>query len=417
MQNRVPVLVGLAALGIGAFAFVARAGEKITYHDQISRIVQQKCQTCHRQNGVGPFPFETYEEVYARRGMIRYVIENNIMPPWFADSIGHWSNDRSLTDGQRDTMLTWIERGAPAGNPNDTPDPRTYAEGWLLGEPDHVVQLSEPFPVPAEGIVDYKYMYVKTEFPEDRWVTAMEILPTNRSLVHHVLITIEPPGRKRGRRAEPGEPVFQSGLESYYSVYVPGFQGNSYPEGSAKLLPAGAHLKFQVHYTPNGVAADDQTRLGFHFADGPPERIVETASAYNTRFKIPAGDPRFVADGAYTFERAGTLLSLLPHLHLRGTAFRFDLIYPDGREVPVLNVPRYDFNWQLTYHFEEPLQVPAGAKLKATAWWDNSEGNPFNPDPSVTVRWGDQTFEEMMIGYFDWIADDEPTSAVTGSSQ
>ncbi len=417
MQSRLSVLIGLVAFGIGAFVFVARAGEKITYHDQISRIVQQKCQTCHRQDGVGPFPFETYEEVYARRGMIQYVIENNIMPPWFADSIGHWSNDRSLTDGQRDTMLTWIERGAPAGNPKDTPDPKTYAEGWLLGEPDHIVQLTEPFAVPAEGIVDYQYMQVKTDFPEDKWVTAMEILPTNPSVVHHSLVTMALPNRESGRDAKPEELDFESGLEGYYSVYVPGFQGNIYPEGSAKLLPAGAYLRFQMHFTPNGVAAEDQTMLGFHFADEPPERIVETGSAHNTRFEIPPGDPNFAAAGVYTFERSGTLLSLFPHLHVRGSAFRYDLIYPDGREVPVLNVPRYDFNWQLTYHLEEPVHVPAGTKLRATGWWDNSEGNPFNPDPSVTVKWGDQTFEEMMIGYFDWIADDEPPSAAMGSSQ
>ena len=417
MHGRVPTLVGFVAFGVGAYAFVARAGEKITFHEDVMPIMQQKCQTCHRLGGVGPFPFETYEHVYARRGMIQYVVENKIMPPWFADSVGHWQNDRSLSDDQRETILTWIESGAPEGNPDHAVEPKTYAAGWSLGEPDYMVQIDEPFPVPAEGVVDYQYMYVKTDLREDRWITAMEILPGERANVHHVLVTVEEPGLKRAGNEEPGEPVFQSGLKGYYAVYVPGFQGNTYPPGSAKLLRAGATLKFQIHYTTNGMAVNDQSMLGFHFADGPPDERVETASAWNTEFEIPPGDPDFVADGEYTFEQPGRILSFFPHLHVRGTAFRFDVIFPDGREVSVLNVPRYDFNWQLTYRLAEPLEVPAGAKIKATGWWDNSEGNPFNPDPAATVSFGDQTFEEMLIGYFDWIPAAATGSRTSGASQ
>lgn len=403
MPNRFSFFIGLMAFIVGVTVFVSRSsGPDVTYHDQVSRIIQAKCQTCHRQGGVGPFPFETYEEVYARRGMIQYVVENGIMPPWFADSgVGHWSNDRSLEPEQRATLLEWIASGAPAGDPSDAPEPKTYASGWNLGEPDYVVRLPEPYAVPAEGIVDYQYIDVETNLPEDRWVRAMEILPTRRDVVHHVLV-MDPAPPAEGD--EDARPRFRNGIDGYYAVYVPGFQGNTYPEGSAKLLRAGATMRFQVHYTTNGVATEDQTELGFYFADGPPDLVVETGSAYDTRFEIPPGNPNFAAEATYRFEQPGRLLSLFPHLHLRGKAFRYDLVYPDGREEPLLNVPRYDFNWQLTYILDQPIDVPAGTELRIKGVWDNSEANPFNPDPGATVHFGEQTFDEMLIGYFDWIA-------------
>lgn len=410
-MKRWAIGTGIIALtGIGVLATAATRG-RITYHDQVSRIIQNNCQVCHRDGGVGPFPFQTYEDVYARRGMIEYVVTNRIMPPWFADpAVGHFANDRSLADEDREILLQWIEQGAPRGNSSHSPEPRVWKGGWSLGEPDATVSIPEPFTVPAEGVVDYQYMYVKTDFPEDRWVTAMEILPTNLSIVHHVLILIEPPGAKSPRDAAPGEPVFRGGIDGYFAVWVPGFQGNIYPEGSAKLLPAGAWLKFQMHYTPNGVEGLDQTQLGFHFADGQPDRVVETSSAFNARFEIPAGNPDFSAAGEYEFRTAGTLLTLFPHLHLRGKRFRFDLVHPDGRVVPILNVPRYDFNWQLNYQLEEPIRVEAGTIIRATGAWDNSADNPFNPDPDAVVHFGEQTFEEMMIGYFDWIPDRTATA-------
>jgi hypothetical protein len=392
-MNKVFTIAAGTAIGIGAYV-VLTAYDGPTYHDEVSRIIQGNCQTCHRAGGVGPFKFETYSQVYRRRGMIQHVIEDRIMPPWFAaPEIGHFANDRSLPDIDRETMLAWLDAGAPEGDIDLTPEPLEWTPGWQLGEPDAELALPEPVHVPAEGTVEYQYTYVPTDFGEDMWIEAMEIRPTDFSTVHHVLVFVEEPNAEDQR----------GGIDGYMGIWVPGFQGSVFPENSAKLLPAGATLKFQVHYTPNGEEAIDQTSIGFHFTDGAPERVVETMSAFNTRFEIPAHDPNYTMMAEHEFSGAGEILSLLPHMHLRGKAFRYDLTYPDGREVQLLDVPRYDFNWQLEYEFEEPIQVVAGTTLRATAWYDNSAANEFNPDPTATIFFGEQTEEEMMMGYFDWI--------------
>lgn len=394
-MNRIFALTAGLAIGLGAYLWVtAESGP--TYYADVAPIVQENCVTCHRDGGVGPFKLETYAQVHRRRGMIQHVIEDRIMPPWHASpEVGHFKNDRSLAPEEAATLLAWIDAGAAEGDPADAPPPRTFAGGWELGEPDAVVALPEPFPVPAEGVVEYQYTYVPTDFGEDKWIERMEVRPTDLSVVHHVLVFIE----------EPGAEVQRGGIDGYFAIWVPGVQGNIYPEGSAKLLPAGSTLKFQVHYTPNGEPAIDRSAVGFHFADGPPEQVVKTESAYTTRFRIPPGDPDYSTTAEYTFQESGTLLNLLPHMHLRGKAFRYDLVYPDGREVALLDVPRYDFNWQLSYEFAEPYRVEPGTVVRATAWYDNSPDNEFNPDPTATVGFGEQTADEMMIGYFEWIPD------------
>lgn len=407
----VAVVAGLGVFLMGMFWIVmgpgAPSSDELAYHGRIGRIFQENCQTCHREGGIGPFTLETYESAYLYRDLIGYMVGEGRMPPWFANrSVGAWDNDRSLSDGDKEAILAWVAAGAPEGNPAHALTPIVWGGGWQFGEPDAVVQVEEPFNVPAEGVVDYQYVYVKTDFPEDRWVSKLEVRPTAPQVMHHVLVFIEPPGAKSRRQAGPGEPVWMGGLNGYFAATVPGFSGNIYPEGSAKLLPKGAWLKFQLHYTPTGQPAVDQTMLGLHFVDGEPERVVETGSAFDTRFEIPPGASDHVVSGQYTFSRPGQLLSLFPHMHLRGKSFRYEIEYPDGRSEMILDVPAYDFNWQLAYHLEEPLHVPAGARLIATGTFDNSAANRFNPDPSATVRFGEQTFEEMMIGYFDWIADD-----------
>ena len=401
----------VGAIMIGGFWIVVATGtspsDELVYHGRIGRIFQESCQTCHREGGIGPFTLETYESAYLYRDLIGFMVGEGRMPPWFANrAVGTWDNDRSLSDGDKEAILAWIADGAPEGDPAHAPAPIDWGDGWQLGEPDAVVQIEEPFYVPADGVVDYQYLYVKTDFPEDRWVSKMEVRPTAPEAMHHVLVFIEPPGAKSARRAEPGEPIWMGGLSGYFAAIVPGFTGNTYPEGSAKLLPKGAWLKFQLHYTPKGEPVVDQTMLGLHFMDGEPEWVVETGSAFDTRFEIPPGAPDHEVSAEYTFVRSGRLLSLFPHMHLRGKSFKFEIEYPDGRSETILDVPSYDFNWQLPYHLEEPLRVPAGARLIATGTFDNSSANRFNPDPSSTVRFGEQTFEEMMIGYFDWIVDD-----------
>lgn len=403
-MNRMLAIIAGVGLGYGGYV-VLGASEAPTYHGEVAGVIQENCQTCHRDGGVGPFKFESYSQVFRRRGMIQHVVEDRIMPPWFAaPDVGHFANDRSLSDADRETLLAWLDAGAPEGDPGLAIAPRSWTPGWELGEPDATLSLPEPFPIPAEGIVEYQYTYVPTDFGEDKWIEAMEIRPTDLSVVHHVLVFVE----------EPGAEEQQGGIDGYMGIWVPGFQGSVFPERAAKLLPAGSTLKFQIHYTPNGEPGLDQTTIGFHFADGVPERVVETTSAYNSRFRIPAGAPNHLVEAEYEFTSPGELLSLLPHMHLRGKAFRYDLVYPDGREIPLLDVPRYDFNWQLEYEFAEPIQVEAGTLLKAVAWFDNSADNEFNPDPTVEVGFGEQTSEEMMIGYFDWIPESSGMTAAGG---
>jgi len=393
-------------LDVAAAAAPSPPARGITYSNRVSRIIQNNCQTCHRGGGVAPFALETYEQVSAYRAMIRYVIENGIMPPWYAKhGVGEFANERRLAGRDRADLLAWIEAGGPRGNDRDAPAPRQWAEGWNIGEPDAVVELPQTIAVPAEGVLDYKYVYVKTDFPEDRWIERMELRPTAPQVTHHVLVFIEEPGRRSARDAAPGEPVAQGGIAGYLGVYVPGAVGHAYPAGAAKLLPKGAWLKFQLHYTPNGTATADRTRVGFVFADGPPEREVHTWSAFNAEFRIPPGAPRHEVVAERRFRNAGELLALFPHMHFRGAAFRFELMHPDGRTEHLLEVPRYDFNWQLEYRLKQATRVEPGSVLRATAWFDNSAQNPANPDPTKEVRFGEQTFEEMMIGYFDWMPD------------
>ena len=387
------------------------AAQEITYHNRVSRIIQDNCQQCHRPTGVGPFPMMSYEDVYARRQMIEFMVSNRVMPPWHADrDSGPWGNDFSLSDSEIADLLSWLGEDAPEGDPADAPMPRHYVDSWTIGEPDAVLQIEEPFTVPAEGQVDYQYTYVKTDFAEDRWVRAMEILPTAPRVTHHVLVFIESPEvRQRLRDAETDEERdaarrdWQGGIDTYFASAVPGQPGIVFPDGMGKKLPAGAWLKFQIHYTADGREAIDQSRIAFIFADEPVHTEVLTSSAFDTEFLIPAGAERHEVSAVYEFNQDADLLSLFPHTHLRGTEFYFELIYPDGTVENVLPISRYDFNWQLHYEFQEPKRVPAGTQMRVTGVFDNSAGNPANPDPTVAVEFGEQTWEEMLIGYVNWV--------------
>lgn len=380
----------------------------ITYHARISRVVQERCQTCHREDGPAPFALDSYIRVRSKRGMIRQVLEQGIMPPWGADARhGPFLNDPSLTAAERDALLHWIAVGCPEGDPADAPPLAVWpaAEAWAIGEPDAVFQVPHSFTVPAQGVVDYKHAYIKTDFPEDRWLRAIEIKPTAPRVVHHVLVQIEEP-----RRADESREQFrrrsQGGLTGYFAGLVPGANSVIYPAGYAKRLPKGATLKFQIHYTPNGEPATDQPRIGFVFADGPPVHEVHTRAVFNHDFVIPPGERAHRVTASIRFDRPGLILAFSPHMHLRGRAFRYDLTTPGpgGHTRTVLDVPRYDFNWQWMYRLRDPLYVPAGSVLTGVAWFDNSAENPANPDPAATVDFGEQTWEEMMIGYFEWTA-------------
>jgi hypothetical protein len=398
---------------------VAGKTRPITYHNRISRLVQENCQSCHRAEGNAPMPLDTYKQVAERRAVIEFMTKSGRMPPWFAHKqVGQWANDRSLSQRDLDDLISWAHNGAPEGNAKDAPLPRKYVKGWNIGTPDAVVAASDTFKVPAQGVVEYKYSYTKTNFDEDKWVTAMEIRPEALKAVHHVIVFLEEPGREPdARKRKPGDPAPQGGLAGFFAATAPGTPAMLFPEGTAKKLPKGAWLKFQIHYTPNGTEYTDNTKIGFIFADKPATQEVQTRSAANTRIEIKPyeKDQTFYAE--VTLRTGGTLLNLFPHAHTRGQAFKYDLIGPTGADTTtILDVPNYNFNWQTYYAFKKPLDVAAGSKIRVTAKYNNSKDNPFNPDPSKTVRFGEQTFEEMMIGYFDYLPNPAPPASAAPAS-
>lgn len=371
-----------------------------TYHGRISRIVQANCQECHRENGAGPFPLETYEQVRAKAGMIRRMVERDLMPPWFAAPVGEgqhspWLNDRSLAKEEKADLLAWLGADKPAGDPKDAPLARIWPGEWKIGTPDAVVQIPKAIQVQATGTMPYQYAVVETTYSEDRWIRGLEVQPTAREVVHHVLIFAQEKGEPLGRGGD--------GLGGFFAAYVPGSNSVVYPDGYAKKLPAGARIVFQIHYTPNGTATQDQVRMGMLFAPEPPEHEVKVIGIADTRLNIPAGAENHPEAASIPVPAAVKILGLMPHMHVRGKAFRFEVILPGGETRNLLEVPRYDFNWQLAYRYAEPLELPAGSKVRATGWFDNSAKNPANPDPAKTVRWGPQTSDEMMLGYVEYI--------------
>ncbi len=390
----------------------------VTYSNQIARILQNHCVECHRPGEIAPFSLTDYDEVVGWADMIEEVVNDRRMPPWHADpKHGKFANDRRLSDDEKNEIAAWVKNGAPEGDASQLPAPRPYAEGWAMPEPDRIVYMDdEPYTVPAEGVIDYQYFTVDPGFTEDKWVMASECRPGNRSVVHHIFVFVQPPGapgaevadeeqsrQERKAKASAGEVdlSFRSGGTRLISGTAPGVPPFVYPEGMAVYVPKGSKLIFQMHYTPNGTEQQDRSYVGLRFAD--PKEVkaaLEVEMAINFAFQIPANADNHRVESWKEFKEDTLILDFTPHMHLRGKAFKYDLVYADGRTQTLLEVPRYDFNWQITYQLAEPLLVPAGTKMHCVAHFDNSEENLANPDPSKTVRWGDQTWEEMMIGWF-----------------
>jgi hypothetical protein len=334
--------------------------------------------------------------------MIGLVVEEGSMPPWFSvGDTGPWRNDARLTADEKRDLLTWIEDKTPAGDPAHAPRPIRYPGGWTI-EPDLIVEIPAN-EVPAEGVLDYRYGYADTGLKEDRWVTAVEILPGQPQVVHHILFWNEPQEYYEGWvKRDPDVVGKFEILERYIAMMVPGQEATRFPKDYGRLLPANSTLKVQFHYTPDGKAVTDRTRIGFKFADEPPTRIVESNVATQFKFEIPPHAENYVITGDYIFPIDGTLMSLLPHGHYRAKRFHAELILPDGKQELLLEVSKYDFNWQLNYEFERRRDVPKGTILRATGWYDNSAGNPENPDPEQTVKFGRQSTSEMMVIFFQW---------------
>ena len=381
----------------------------ITWANRVSLLMQQKCQECHRPGESGPFPLLQHADAEAWSSLIREVVDNRRMPPWHAESpLGHFANDRRLTDNERKDLLAWLDDGCPRGNPSEDPVPRKFIAGWRIGEPDRIISMNKPVKVPAQfgyGLMGMPYQYVQAgePFAEDTWVTAVEAKPDQRAQIHHIIAYIVPQGQKfpQGARGGSGDSFGGAML----TAYVPGDEPVIYPAGMAKKIPQGARLLFQMHYTPNGRAVTDLSCVGIKTTKTPPRHEVRTRAIPNQRLKIPAGDSNHEVRSGSAFKQDAVILSYSPHMHLRGKDFEFFRRDPSGKLESVAKVPKYDFNWQESYHLKQPLRVPAGTRIECIAHFDNSKGNPFNPDPTKEVRWGDMTWEEMMIGFLDYYYD------------
>ncbi len=386
-----------------------------TYHGNIQHIVQKSCMPCHRPDGVAPFSLDGYEAVKSRAKMLQFVIHDGIMPPWFAaKGSGPWRNDGALPDADKAALDKWIAGGMPKGDAKAAPPAVKYVSGWTIGKPDAVFQLPEPVAVKGSGVMPYANINVPTNFTTDKWVEKIEVVPGNRRAVHHVLVFARPPRSANESRLERiADADAREELSGFFGIYVPGNSALNYPKGLAKRIPKGSVLRFQIHYTPYGTATTDQTKIGFVFAKEPPKHEVHTASLANLRFAIPPRADNHPVEAQIRVPVDVQILSYLPHMHLRAKAAKYELT-AGGKTTTLLDVPRYDFNWQLNYVLQSPLSVKTGDTIKFTAWYDNSEKNPANPDPSKTVRWGSQTFDEMHLGYVEYIIPDEKPGEGTG---
>jgi peroxiredoxin len=371
-------------------------GKSVTYAKHVAPIVQKRCQECHRPGEIGPFSLLDYDDAKKRTKRIREAVLEERMPPWHADPRhGAFANDRRLTDDERTILLTWIDEGAQKGDYKDLPPPLTFTKGWKIGEPDKVFAMAEEFKVPATGVLDYQRFVVDPKFKDDVWVQAAECRPGNRQVVHHILVYILEPGRR--------DPYDRDSTASTLVGWAPGDMPAIYPMETARLIPAGSTLLFEVHYTPNGTAQTDRSTVGIQLAKKPPVNRVEMNILANMLLKIPPGASNHKGQLTYTFRDDATVLAFMPHMHLRGISARYDMTYPDGTTTTLLSVPDYDFGWQSAYRFEKPLHVPKGSKLTWTGRWDNSADNPRNPDPTKAVRWGLQTWDEMQNGWMELV--------------
>jgi len=388
-----------------------------TFAKDVAPILYKNCVECHRPNAMAPMSLVTYDDARPWARAVKQKVVAREMPPWGADpAIGKFSNDVSLKQADIDTIVAWVDGGAPLGDLSQMPPVPAFTDGWTIGKPDLIFTMQRPFTVPADGTVPYTYVTIPTNLREDVWIRGVELRPTDRRVVHHIISSLVEGNGKPADPAprltrDPSRKEIGGGLGGL----VPGRLYGLYDEGVARRIPAGADIVLQMHYTTIGVPVTDQTEIGVVLSKEPPaNRRAEGGGAIpNMTFVIPPGDPNYEVVGKQTFDRDTYLSSLYPHMHVRGKDATYTIVYPDGREEVVLRVPKYDFNWQLSYKLAEPKFMPKGSTLKVTMHYDNSRANRFNPDPAAEVRWGEQTWEEMMLGYYGTI--ELPGSTATRS--
>ena len=409
----VVVLCALTA-GTGGTLGAAQAppASEPTYARDVAPILNRNCVTCHRPGEAAPMSLMTYRDVRPWARAIDKAVAGGIMPPWHADApAGTFENERRLTAGEKATIARWVAAGAPEGDPAQAPASPSFADGWRIGAPDAVFEMAESYDVPARGTIQYEYFYIPANLTDVKWVQAIEVRPGNRALVHHVLVYYQAPpdpgaglppirpnpqhnrlpaGGTRGSR-----PPQRLGQRALLATYAPGTDPQVFRPGTAVRLPPGGTIELQMHYTANGTAGSDRTKVGIVFAKERPEHEIRVSQFLNAQFTIPAGSPDYRVDTDLGFAQDVVLWGLFPHTHVRGKKWEYVLALPDGTMKPLLSVPKYDFNWQTYYMFKEPLRIPAGARILSSAWYDNSAANRSNPDATMDVKWGDQTWEEM----------------------
>jgi hypothetical protein len=407
-----------------ALAFVSAAAAfgattTVTYSKDVAPILQKNCEQCHRAGEAAPMSLRNYKEVRPYAAAIKEAVLLKKMPPWFADPhFGQFSNDRSMSEQDVKTLVAWADSGAKEGNPKDLPKPAEFINGWNIDKPDFQIEMAQDFKIPASGTIDYQHILVKGNFEKDTWITQAEVRPGNRALVHHVIAYIREPGSKWMKDAEPGVPYPKNKNEGegggeFLAGYAPGFLPMRLDPGRALLVKAGSDIVLELHYTANGKEGVDRTKVGFVTAKGPISERVFVMAAQNSKFAIPAGDPNYRVDAKFEFGGDAKIISFTPHMHLRGKDMEFRAAYPNGETETLLKVPHYDFSWQLTYNEVKDLVIPKGTVITCTAHFDNSPNNPNNPDPTKVVKYGEQSWDEMMIGFFQVaIGADRPTSSI-----
>lgn len=376
-------------------ARIANENADVTYSNQVARIFKARCVECHREGQIAPFELTNYDEAVGWGDMIAEVVREQRMPPWHANpEFGHFSNENRLTDAEKQAIYSWVENGCPEGDPRDLPAAKRYHKGWYTPqELDQVIYMTDkPVEVKATGTENYRYYEVDPKFTEDRWVKSAELMPGNRAVVHHIIVYIQSPD---ARDSNIGDHELLVG-------FAPGTRPVELPAGWARKIPAGSKLIFEMHYTPIGTKQTDRSKLGLVFMDEKDvTHHVWTTNAINRKLNIPAHADNHRETAEKEFHESVEMLSLFPHMHIRGKSFRYELTYPDGTHEVLLDVPDYDFNWQTSFVFAEPKTIPRGSRLLCTAHFDNSDQNLANPDPTQDVRWGEQTWQEMLIGWHD----------------
>lgn len=457
-MKRSSTLILFSAVLLAVFAFAqltgsAKVGKQVTFSKDIAPIFNAKCAECHRPGDSAPFSTLTYKEVRPWAKSIKEKVANRTMPPWHADPhFGQFKNDRTLSQKEIETIVAWVDGGAAEGNPKDLPPVPTFADGWTIGKPDAVIKVPE-YTYKA-GVDEYQYFDVPTNFKEDVYVQYAEARPGNRKIVHHIIAFIQPPGgmnlaglshEERNKRMDamlknPNSPMYRDGFlmrvkpdqpivddgcdpkasrrggggDNILTGYAPGHNADIFAPGTGRKIPAGSIIRFQMHYsnqTLSGNAVEkDESMIGLIFSKEPPKNLVTTNSIGNIFFKIPAGAENHKVTACRTVKRDTTVYALMPHMHLRGKSMKYEAFYPDGKSEVLLNVPKWDFGWQTNYLLKEPKKLPAGTRLMVTAYFDNSKNNKFNPDPTKDIRYGEPTYDEMMLGFMDFVTEN-PTMA------